>query len=270
MAHAIAVLSQKGGTGKTTTVRTLADVLRRGGVRTLAVDLDPQGNLSDYFDLPTDVEPTIADVLSGRADAQEAIHQDLIPANLSLAEAELMLGGKMGREQTLGRALAKVPEEYEVILIDCPPSLGLLTVNALVAADHALITAEAQYFALQGVEQAMEVVDLARESLNPKLSVLGVLLNLADMRTVHSREALASLKERFGGTAAGGGGLVFETVIRSSIAYAESAERASSILDHRPDLGADYTALAGEVLARIPALKDARSRVSARGQSSPT
>jgi len=246
----IAVLSQKGGTGKTTTVRTLTDALRRANVRTLAVDLDPQGNLSDYFDVPPDAEPTIADVLSGRASAAEAIHDDLIPANLSLAEAELMLGGKMGREMTLRRALAKAPKEYEVILIDCPPSLGLLTVNALVAADRALVTAEAQYFALQGVEQAMEVVALARDSLNPNLELLGVLLNLADMRTVHSREALASLKESFGEQ-------VFETVIRSSIAYAESAERAKSILDHRPDLGADYLALTGEVLRRL-------------GQSSPT
>jgi chromosome partitioning protein len=250
----VAVLSQKGGTGKTTTVRTLADVLRRGGVRTLAIDLDPQGNLSDYFDLPPEVEPTIADVLAGRATAAEAIHEDLIPANLSLAEAELMLGGKMGRELTLRRALAKLPGEYEVILIDCPPSLGLLTVNALVAADHALVTAEAQYFALQGVEQAMEVVELARESLNPELSLLGVLLNLADMRTVHSREALQSLKERFGEQ-------VFDTVIRASIAYAESAERARSILEHRPDLGADYIALAGEALGRLPGLDGARERI---------
>ena len=117
MAHTIAVLSQKGGTGKTTAVRTLTDVFRRSGVRTLAVDLDPQGNLSDYFDLPTDVEPTIADVLSGRSRAAEAIHADIIPANLSLAEAELMLGGKMGRELTLRRALAaqngECPEDYE-------------------------------------------------------------------------------------------------------------------------------------------------------------
>ena len=130
-------------------------------------------------------------MLSGRASAAEAIHEDIIPANLSLAEAELMLGGKMGRELTLRRALAALADAYDVILIDCPPSLGLLTVNALVAADRALITAEAQYFALQGVEQAMEVVELARESLNPALELLGVLLNLADMRTVHSREALS-------------------------------------------------------------------------------
>jgi chromosome partitioning protein len=147
MGHTIAVLSQKGGTGKTTTVRTLADVFRRSGVRTLAIDLDPQGNLSDYFDLSPDVEPTIADVLAGRATALEAIHEDIIPANLRLAEAELMLGGKMGRELTLRRALAKLPDVYEAILVDCPPSLGLLTVNALVAADRALLTAEAQYFA---------------------------------------------------------------------------------------------------------------------------
>jgi chromosome partitioning protein len=255
MAQKIAVLSQKGGTGKTTTVRTLTDVLRRAGVRTLAVDLDPQGNLSDYFDLPTDVEPTIADVLAGRCKAAEAIHEDIIPANLSLAEAELMLGGKMGRELTLRRALAGVDGDYEVILIDCPPSLGLLTVNALVAADRALITAEAQYFALQGVEQAMEVVELARDSLNPQLSLLGVLLNLADMRTVHSREALASLKERFGEQ-------VFDSVIRASIAYAESAERARSILDHRPDLGGDYLALTGELLERLQGFDSAGKRLA--------
>ena len=263
MAYTIAVLSQKGGTGKTTTVRTLADVLRRGGVRTLAVDLDPQGNLSDYFDVPPAAEPTIADVLTSRTRVAEAIHDDIIPANLTLAEAELVLAGKMGRELTLRRALAPVGGDYEIVLIDCPPSLGLLTVNALVAADRALITAEAQYFALQGVEQAMEVVELARDSLNPDLSLLGVLLNLADMRTVHSREALVSLQERFGEQ-------VFRTVVRASIAYAESAERARSILDHRPDLGADYVELAGEVLERLPGSDHARTRLAGLAHSSQT
>ena len=255
MAQTIAVLSQKGGTGKTTTVRTLTDVLRRIDVRTLAVDLDPQGNLSDYFDLPPDSEPTIADVLAGSASAKDAIHQDTIPASLNLAETELMLGGKIGREMTLRRALAKVQGEYEIVLVDCPPSLGLLTVNALVAADHALVTAEAQYFALQGVEQAMEVIEIARDSLNDELSLLGVLLNLADMRTVHSREALLSLKERFGEK-------VLDSVVRSSIAYAESAERATSILDHRPDLGADYVALTDELLGRLPGMAGARTRLA--------
>lgn len=258
MAQTIAVLSQKGGTGKTTTVRTLADVLRRAQVRTLAVDLDPQGNLSDYFDVPPESEPTIADVLAGKAKASEAIHGDVIPASLNLAETELTLGGKIGREMTLRRALADVQEDYEIVLVDCPPSLGLLTVNALVAADYALVTAEAQYFALQGVEQAMEVIEVARDSLNDELELLGVLLNLADMRTVHSREAKVSLKERFGEK-------VFDTAIRGSIAYAESAERAISITAHRPDLGADYIALTGEVLDRLPGMSAARQRLEQLG-----
>jgi chromosome partitioning protein len=260
MAQTIAVLSQKGGTGKTTAVRTLTDAFRRRGLSTLAIDLDPQGNLSDYFDLPPDVAPTIAEVLAGSAATGEAVFKDILPANLRLAETELMLGGKIGRELALRRALAEIRDDYELVLIDCPPSLGLLTVNALVAADRALITAEAQYFALQGVEQAMEVVELARDSLNPALSLLGVLLNLADMRTVHSREALASLKERFGEE-------VFDTIVRASIAYAESAERASSILDYRPDLGADYLALAEEILGRLRPVGSTRGRLAAVGGS---
>jgi chromosome partitioning protein len=239
----IAVLSQKGGTGKTTTVRTLTDVLRRVGLRVLAVDLDPQGNLSDYFDVPPDAEPTIGDVLLGRADREAAIHDGVLPANLTLAEAELSLAGKMGRELTLRKALGDV-SEWDLVFVDCPPSLGLLTVNALVAADHALITAEAQYFALQGVEQALEVVDLARDALNPQLNWLGVVLTIADLRTVHSREAQASLRENIGDK-------LFSAAIRQSIAYAESAERAVSILDHRPDLGADYVSLADELLGRL-------------------
>jgi chromosome partitioning protein len=255
MAATIAVLSQKGGTGKTTAVRTLTDIFRRLGLETLAVDLDPQGNLSDYFDVPPDAEPTIADVLTGRAQASEAITGDVIPANLQLAEAELALSGRMGRELTLKRALRDLDRVYDAVVLDCPPSLGLLTVNALVAADHALLTAEAQYFAMQGVEQALEVIELARDNLNPDLSWMGVVLNLADMRTIHSREAYQSLAEAFGDK-------VFETTIRQSIAYAESSERAVSILDYRPDLGADYIALAGELLARLD-LPEARQRLGA-------
>ena len=240
----IAVLSQKGGTGKTTTVRTLTDVFRRVGLSVLAVDLDPQGNLSDYLDVDPDASPTIGDVLSGRATAREAVHDGIIPANLGLAESELALGGKMGRELTLKKALREVAADYDVVLIDCPPALGLLTVNALVASDYALLSAEAQYFALQGVEQALEVIELARDSLNPDLEWLGVVLNIADMRTRHSREAFASLREHFGDK-------LVETTIRSSIAYAESAERAVSILDYRPDLAVDYLDVADELLARL-------------------
>jgi chromosome partitioning protein len=253
VAHKIAVLSQKGGTGKTTAVRHLADVFRRAGLTVLAVDLDPQGNLSDYFDADPDVEPTIGDVLTGRAKARAAVHGDLIPANLSLAEAELQLAGKMGRELTLRKALKTLDDQYDVVLIDCPPALGLLTVNALVAADFALLSAEAQYFAMQGVEQALEVIELARDSLNPSLEWLGVLFNIADMRTVHSREAYTSLKEQVGDK-------LLDTVVRQSIAYAESAERAVSILDHRADLGADYVLLADELLSRLK-LTGARRRL---------
>jgi len=250
----IAVLSQKGGTGKTTAVRTLTDVLRRIDLRVLAVDLDPQGNLSDYLDVDPDASPTIGDVLAGRAGAADAVHDGIIPANLGLAESELLLGGKMGRELTLKKALRSVQGDYDVVLIDCPPSLGLLTVNALVAADYALLSAEAQYFALQGVEQALEVIELARDSLNPGLEWLGVILNIADMRTRHSREAFDSLRQHFGEK-------LFETTIRASIAYAESAERAVSILDYRPDLAVDYLDAAAELLRRLE-MPDARRRVS--------
>ena len=244
MPETIAVLSQKGGTGKTTTVRTLTDVFRRLGFSVLAVDLDPQGNLSDYLDVDPDASPTIGDVLSGRAKAKDAVHNGVIPANLNLAEAELALGGKMGRELTLKKAIRSVAGDFDLVLIDCPPALGLLTVNALVAADYALLSAEAQYFAMQGIEQALEVIELARESLNPDLKWLGVMLNIADMRTRHSREAFASLQEHFGDR-------LIDTTIRASIAYAESAERAVSIIDYRPDLGADYLAVADELLKRL-------------------
>ena len=244
VATTIAVLSQKGGTGKTTAVRTLTDVLGRIGLDVLAVDLDPQGNLSDYFDVPADASPTVADVLDGRVRAVDAIHDGVLPANLGLAESELILGGKMGREMTLKRALREAKRRHDLILIDCPPSLGLLTVNALVAADYALLSTEAQYFSLQGVEQALELIELATESLHPDLEWLGVVLNIADLRTVHSREALQQLRERFDGK-------VFDAVIRQSIRYAESAERGVSIVDYRPELGADYLALADEVLERV-------------------
>jgi chromosome partitioning protein len=243
MAETIAVLSLKGGTGKTTTVRTLADVFRRIGLDVLCVDLDPQGNLSDYFDVPGDASPTVADLLQGKAKAKAATHGGIIPATPYLAEVERGLSGKMGRELVLRKALKDARKSHDIILIDCPPALGLLTINGLVAADWALISSEAQYFALQGVNGALEVVDQAKEYYNDDLEFLGVVMNIADMRTVHSREAYEALKEHFGDK-------VFDTVVRASIAYAESAQSGQSILDHRPDLGRDYLELANEVLGR--------------------
>jgi chromosome partitioning protein len=260
VAATITVLSQKGGTGKTTTVRTLTDAYRRAGLAVLCVDLDPQGNLSDYFDVPADASPTVADVLAGQAKAADAIHDDVLPANLGLAEAEVILAGKMGRELTLKRALREVKRRYDLVIVDCPPSLGLLTVNALVAADYALISSEAEYFSLQGVEQALEVVELAKESLHPDLDWLGVVLNIADMRLIHAREALKSLRERFGDK-------VFDSVIRRSVRYAESAERGVSILDYAPDLGADYQALAAEVLEHLDGFDEAQERLNNTSRS---
>jgi chromosome partitioning protein len=244
MSATIAVLSQKGGTGKTTMVRSLTDVFERLGLDVLAIDADPQGNLSDYFDTDPDADPTLTDVLQGQVRAADAIHGALIPANLRLAEAELMLAGKIGREVTLRNALRDLKRAKDLIFIDCPPTLGLLTVNALVAATHAILSTEAQYFSLQGMEQAMEVVDLARESLNPELELLGVCLNIANMRTRHARQTLDALQQRFGPK-------LFRSVIRQSIVYAESAERAVPILAYRPARGSDYLSLAGEILRRL-------------------
>jgi chromosome partitioning protein len=165
----------------------------------------------------------------------------------------------MGRELTLKRALHDARRQYEMILIDCPPALGLLTVNALVASSHALVSAEGEYFSLQGVEQVLEVMTLARENLNESLDWLGVVLNIADLRTNHSRDALASLREGFGDK-------VFQTTIRRSIRYPESAERGMSILDYRPELGTDYVALADEILSRLGD-EEGRERLSAfRGE----
>jgi chromosome partitioning protein len=143
----------------------------------------------------------------------------------------------------LRKALKDPRKQHDIILIDCPPALGLLTINGLVAADWALISSEAQYFALQGVNGVLDALGQAKEFYNDDLEFLGVVLNIADMRTVHSRAAYENLREHFGDK-------VFETVIRASIAYAESAESGRSILESRPDLGRDYLELAGEVLNR--------------------
>jgi chromosome partitioning protein len=257
VAQTIAVLSQKGGTGKTTLVRSLVDVFGRIGMDSLAIDADPQGNLSDYFDVDPEAEPTLSDVLAGKARAIDAIHGDVLPANLSLAEAELTLAGKMGRELTLRNALREIKRRYDVVLIDCPPTLGLLTVNALVAADQALLSTEAEYFSMQGVEQALEVTKLARDNLNAELKILGIVLNIADMRTSHARRTLEALKAYFGEA-------VCETVIPRSISFPESAERAVPILEHRPARGVDYITLAAELLGRLDMQKERKRALELR------
>jgi chromosome partitioning protein len=249
MADTIAVLSQKGGTGKTTTVRTLADAFRRSGLRTLAVDLDPQGNLSDYFDIPPDAEPTISDVLAGRAQTPEAIHEDLIPANLTLAEAELMLGGKMGRELTLRRALAKAPQEYDLILIDCPPSLGLLTVNALVAARHLLVPLQCEFFALEGLSQLLQTVERIRVAFNPDLSILGVALTMFDKRNNLSAAVAEDVRACLGAT-------VFDTIVPRNVRLSEAPSHGlpALIYDLKCPGSEAYIRLARELIGRLPQL----------------
>ncbi|MEX0620517.1 MAG: ParA family protein [Solirubrobacterales bacterium] len=244
MAITIAILSQKGGTGKTTLTRSLADGLTRAGLNTLAIDGDPQGNLSEYFGVPADAYPTLGEVLAGREKAMDSIQNGVIPANLGLAEAELMLAGKIGRELTLRSALREPKRHFDVILIDCPPTLGLLTVNALVAADRAILSTEAEHFSEQGAEQAIEVIGLAKENLNPDLELLGIMLNIADMRTRHAQNTLEMLREEFGD-------LVFDTVIRRSIVYPESARAGVPIYEYRKRKALDYARLTVEVLERL-------------------
>ncbi|MFZ9668813.1 MAG: ParA family protein [Solirubrobacterales bacterium] len=255
MAETIAILSQKGGTGKTTVTRSLAEGLGLAGLDVLTVDADPQGNLSEYYGIPADAFPTLGEVLTGTESALGAIHSGVIPANLGLAEAELILAGRMGRELTMRNALRDIAPDYDVILIDCPPTLGLLTVNALVAADHAILSTEAEHFSQQGAEQAVEVIGLARENLNPELRVLGVLLNIADMRTKHARQTLEGLRQQYGE-------LVFETVIRRSIAYPESARAAKTIFEFDRKRSIDYARLTEEVLGRL-GQEEARTRALA-------
>ena len=197
MAATIAVLSQKGGTGKTTTVRTLARRLPPLGLEVLVVDLDPQGNLSDYLDVDPEAEPTIGDVLTGRAKAADAVHDGIIPANLNLAEAELTLGRQDGPRAHAAQGAGGPVDDYDIVLIDCPPALGLLTVNALVAATHALISAEAQYFACRASSRRSRSWSWRARPSTPTSSGSGSLLNIADMRTVHSREAYANLREHY-------------------------------------------------------------------------
>ena len=244
MAITIAILSQKGGTGKTTVTRSLAEGLTRSGLDVLAIDGDPQGNLSEYFGVPADAFPTLGEVLAGQEKAVDAIHNGVIPANLGLAEAELMLAGKIGRELTLRNALREPKRRYDVVLIDCPPTLGLLTVNALVASDWAILSSEAEHFSEQGAEGAMEVIGLARENLNPDLELLGILLNIADMRTNHARATLEMLQETFGDK-------VFDTVIKRSIVYPESARAGKPIFEFRKRKAYDYASLTVEVLERL-------------------
>ena len=245
MSVTIAVLSQKGGTGKTTTVRSLADVLERVGLDVLAIDADPQGNLSDYFDVDPSAEPTLAEVLGGTAKAVDAVHGKRDPRQ---PRARRIRTGARREDRPRGDdakrpARAEAPPRRDPDRL--PADAGLLTVNALVASTHAMLSTQAQHFSLQGVEQAMQIFDLARDTLNPELELLGVLLNIANMRTRHARQTLDALEAAIPRQGLRNRDPAVDRLCRSP------PSGPVPILDYRPERGADYIDLADEMLTRL-------------------
>jgi chromosome partitioning protein len=262
-ARVIALANQKGGVGKTTTAINLGAGLGELGARLLLVDFDPQGGCGIGLGVePASLATTVYDVLLDRTrDVSEAIvptnvaNLDLLPSNIDLAGAELMLVHEIAREQSLQRVLDPLRVEYDFILIDCPPSLGLLTVNALTAADGVIVPVECEYYALRGVALLMDSIDRIRERLNPRLQVDGILPTMFDGRTLHGREVLERVQDAFGDR-------VFSTAIRKTVRFAEAPVAGEPILTYSPaSPGAvAYRRLAQEVIARVTSGQLAGSR----------
>jgi chromosome partitioning protein len=254
-ARVVSMCNQKGGVGKTTTTINLGASLAEYGRKVLLVDFDPQGSLSVGLGLnPHDMELTVYNLLMQRDVRIEDVvvptgvaGMDLLPSNIDLSAAEVQLVHEVGREQTLQRVLAPAIEHYDVILIDCQPSLGLLTVNALTASDGVLIPLECEYFALRGVALLKTTIDKVQERLNPKLKVEGVLGTMYDGRTLHGREVMQRLVEAWGDT-------VFHTVIRRTIKFSDSTVAGEPITSYASTSGGAeaYRQLAKEVLDRCP------------------
>ncbi len=246
-AHVIAFANQKGGVAKTTTTLNLAVAFRERGFRVLAIDLDPQSNLTMSQGMnPDDIERSMFDVLVHRLPIQEVIHQaevDLAVSSIDLAGAELALSSLIGRERALEKALAPIRDQYDYVLIDTPPSLGLLTINALVAANGVIVPVQCEYLSLRGLVQLQATLEMIRENLNPEVDVMGILPTMFDRRTLHAREAIEILRENFGD-------LVFNTRIRKTIRYAEAPVKGQSVLqyDPRSEAAEMYRDLAKEVL----------------------
>jgi chromosome partitioning protein len=246
-ARVLAFANQKGGVAKTTSTLNLAAALKEKELRLLCVDMDPQGNLTMSQGLnPDSIERSMFDVLVHRMPIENVIHKteiDIAVSSIDLAGAELALSSMIGRERALEKALAPLKGEYDYILIDTPPSLGLLTINALVASDGVIVPVQCEYLSLRGLVQLENTLAMIRENLNPNVSIVGILPTMFDRRTLHTREAVEILEENFGN-------LVFNTRIKKTIRYAEAPVKGTSILKYDPSGSAAdaYRQLAKEVL----------------------
>ncbi len=255
-AKVVAMCNQKGGVGKTTSTINLGAALAEYGRRVLLVDMDPQGALSAGLGVPHyELDKTIYNVLVEPRISIDAVlihtrvkNMDLIPSNIDLSAAEIQLVNEVGREQTLARALYPLLDRYDYVLIDCQPSLGLLTVNALACSDGVVIPTECEYFSLRGLALLTDTVDKVRDRLNPKLDISGILLTRYDPRTVNSREVMARVVERFGD-------LVFDTVITRTVRFPETSVAGEPITTWAPKSGGAiaYRALAREFIDRFGA-----------------
>ncbi|WP_235934104.1 ParA family protein [Paramicrobacterium chengjingii] len=251
-ARVIALCNQKGGVGKTTTTISVGAALSAYGRKVLCVDFDPQGALSAGLGVTTHDDLTVYDLLlSGKIDPHDAIKPthvdglDVIPANIDLSAAEVHLVGEVAREQILARVLRSVANDYDVVLIDCQPSLGLLTVNALTAAHGVLIPLECEFFALRGVALLIETIEKVKDRLNPALQLDGILATMFDSRTLHSREVLDRVVEAFGDD-------VLETVIGRTVKFPDASVAGMPITEFAPEHNAAkaYRQLARELVAR--------------------
>jgi chromosome partitioning protein len=246
-AKVIAFANQKGGVAKTTTTLNLAVAFAETGHRVLAIDLDPQGNLtmSQGID-PDSVEKSMYDVLVNHISIREVIRKrevDVACASIDLAGAEIAMSAQIGRERSLEKALRPILEDYDFICIDTPPSLGLLTINALTAARKVIVPVQCEYLSMRGLVQLQNTLSMIREELNPDVDIEGILPTLVDSRTVHAKEAIEILEENFGDR-------VFATRIRKTIRFAEAPVKGTSVLKYDPDgvAAKSYRELAKEVL----------------------